>query len=455
MITRSRFIDVIVACLAGCGGTPHEIVAEVPPPPAMLDAAVHHLDDPELNHPPRRKLLSIDWTTTHVASDPDALALWATIAPTGDDWEAKLDEVPDAATARALAVALLRDGNFTCATPAPPAGPNDCAAPPLDVPAPAATATLADPCLRRVLALWAFDQLEPADVPRIRDALRAIAAIPPPESQLVAAALAKGIPETDLDARLEVLGIGFRAGQRELVNASLGALDERHLIEATQKLHIDGALEVLSAEGMRGVYIAAVTDEQLAPRARIQAMADLSATAETMAPDLRTALTSATRSPDCGVAAAAARTLDRHGEHKLVPKRPHTSKPDAMMRALCVLASYEQLQAADETSPLASYLPSRGLELLTITYNAYSEVDTDGDGDPHTERSIDLIGRDVAVLPEIEDLVRAMHHCTGTTCRSEDHEFRFVLKPSGGELVLARLEVEERPPCKKQAIPTP
>ena len=36
--------------------------------------------------------------------------------------------------------------------------------------------------------------------------------------------------------------------------------------------------------------------------------------------------------------------------------------------------------------------------------------------------------------------------CAGTTCRSVDREFRFGFK--GGELLLTRLEVNERPPCK-------
>ena len=36
-----------------------------------------------------------------------------------------------------------------------------------------------------MLALWSIAQLEDADLPRARDALRAIAAIAPPESQLV------------------------------------------------------------------------------------------------------------------------------------------------------------------------------------------------------------------------------------------------------------------------------
>ena len=109
-----------------------------------------------------------------------------------------------------------------------------------------------------------------------------------------------------------------------------------------------------------------------------------------------------------------------------------------MMRAMCVLASYENLQKADEAS-LLTRLPDApaAWSWSQVAYDPYNEVDRDGDGDPHTERTIDLIDRDTAVLPEIEDLVRAMHHCTGTICKSDDREFRFSFKRDGREMLLS------------------
>ena len=45
--------------------------------------------------PSRAKpLLAIDWSAVSLTSDDDALALWQRIAPTGDDWSDKLDEMP-------------------------------------------------------------------------------------------------------------------------------------------------------------------------------------------------------------------------------------------------------------------------------------------------------------------------------------------------------------------------
>lgn len=374
--------------------------------------------------------------------------MWTQIAPTGEDWDEKLLEIP-AAAARPLAISLLRAGNFACPPPAP--APAACPGPAIDLDPPAHAATLADPCLRRMLALWALAQLEPADVgeiPGLRDALRGIAALPPPESQLVAAALA-ALPEADAAGRLELLGIAWRAGQRELVNGSLGGLDEAALIAAVRVHRIDGALEVLSATGHRAVYLAALTDDLLAPAARVLAARELIAglAADPLPAELRRALVTAAGAADCGVAAAAARALAEVGDRRFVPRRPRSRTPATMMRALCVLASYELAAPAEEPSLLAGFLPARGLERVNVSYDALSEADTDGDGDVHTETTAELVAPGDAVLPEVEDLVRAMRACRGTTCSSADRSYRFGLRPGAGGLVLARLELVERPPC--------
>lgn len=414
--------------------------AAAPPPPPVAAPApappvAERPPDPDLHRAPPPKLLAIDWAQTPVADDASALALWRTIAPTGADWEDKLREIP-ASHARPLALALLRAGNFTCVTP--PTGA--CAKPAYDVPAPTDAATLDDPCLRRRLAMWALEQLEPADVPAARDALFAIAAIPPPESELVEAVLrlTRDVPQ---DERLAVLAVAWSAGQRDLVNAAVGPLDEAHLFTAVAKHHIAGALDVLSPEAHRAAYLAAITDEALAAKARLSAITELAARP---APDLTKALLTATRAKDCSVAAAAARALH---DPKYLPRLPRTTNPTVAMRALCVLASYEGLQAADEPSLLATYLPPRGLERTTITYDALSTTDDDGDGDVHTTHAAELVPRAEAVLPEREDLVRAFAHCTGTICVSDDHEFRFVWKPAAGGLQLTRLDLADRPPC--------
>jgi len=440
---NSTFTVLAMIWLTGCGGSrPRPAVHAAPPETSpVISATIAAPPDPDLHRPPPRRILDIDWEKISLTNDGEATALWHRIAPTGADWEDKLEEIP-AALARPLAIAVLHGGNFTCARP--PAGA--CAKPIYDVDPPADAAGFDDPCLRRLLALWSLGQLEDDDLPAVKDALLGIAAIPTPESQLVAAAI-HTIPETSQDARLEILAIAWRAGQHELVDAAAGALDEAHLTTAVQKHHIAGALDILSADAHRAVYIAAVTDEALAARARTMAIGDLVALDDKLPPDLKAALASAARSKDCAVAAAAARALDQHGDHRFVPRHPATTNIGQLMRAMCVLASYEALQHNDEASLLSTYVPKRGLERITITYDPVADDDPDGDGDPHTTHTADLIARGEVVLPELEDLVRAMPHCTGTICVSEDHEFHFVWKPFGGELLLSRIELADRPPC--------
>jgi hypothetical protein len=383
-----------------------------------------------------------------ITTQADALALWQTIAPSGADWNDKLDELP-ADLDRPLALALLRTGNFRC-MPARP--PRDCLAPQFDVDAPVATAGLGDPCLRRLLALWAIEQLEPEDVPSVMDALRAIVAIPPPESQLVVAAIHL-VPESDPVHRLELLAIANQSGQRELANVNVGSLDEPYLIEAVTKHHIDGALDVLSATGHRAIYLAAVTDEALTSKARASAITELVAAEDKLSPEVHAALVKATASPSCAVAASAVRALEQHGDTKYLPNRPNARTVQPMMRALCVLASYEQLQRADESSLLATYVPAKGLERIAVEYDALAEVDDDGDGDPHTRRSAELVPRAEVVIPEIDDFVRALQHCKGTVCASDDRQFQLGWKTIAGELRLYRLEITERPPCAHVASP--
>src|SRR5690606_4123592 len=125
----------------------------------------------------------------------------------------------------------------------------------------------------------------------------------------------------------------------------------------------------------------------LHPHARVQAISELvdAANGDKLRQPVLAAITRATRSPSCQVAAAAAQYLVRSGQRKFAPARPRNTSPASLMRGLCVLASYELEMRADEPSFLLGYVPKRGLEVVTITYDEYGDVDTDGDGDPRTE----------------------------------------------------------------------
>ena len=410
-------------CLAACGATPAP--KPVPPAPPPAKPVVHHLEDPDVNKHDA-KLLSIDWS---VQRDP--IETWKLIAPTGGDFEEKLQEIPEAQT-ETLALALLAGGNFACA-PVMSCGEA------LYIPDPAPTADFNDPCLRRMLAMWAVDQLEPDQQPK--DVLRALAAIP--DSQL-AAQVIHAVPEADQDFRLELIAIAWKAGVH-LADA-VAALDEDHLVTALVKDHIDAVIDQLTADRHRAEFVQAISDEQLSAKQRAQAMSEVAATdltttgKDVLAPDLQKALIKATHSPDCAVAAAAAHMFETRGDHRFGPKRPHTRKVEPMMRAMCVLAQYESLQRADEPSYLPGYLPAAGLDVVRVSYDEYA--------DPHTSEETTHVARDQATLPELEDMLRALSHCTGTTCSSREHDFKFGWKPGpGGDLLLTRIDVVERPSC--------
>ncbi|MEO8553910.1 MAG: hypothetical protein ABI678_28245, partial [Kofleriaceae bacterium] len=107
-------------------------------------------------------------------------------------------------------------------------------------------------------------------------------------------------------------------------------------------------------------------------------------------------------------------------------------------------AAYEATQRADEPSPLLTYLPAK-LERVTVTYDPYNDVDRDGDGDPHLERSTELVERASVTLPDLPDFLPALEHCMKSPCSTDEHAFGFTFKNG----LLARLEVVERPPCQK------
>ncbi|MFT3695163.1 MAG: hypothetical protein QM831_18645 [Kofleriaceae bacterium] len=423
-----RFI--LLAGIASCGAPQSSTATTTSTTSVKPDAqTVHHLDDPDLNHPIAAKLLAIDWSTVHLANDVDARALWQQIAPTPDDWQEKLAEVP-VELQRRLGVALLREGNFAC-----PIVPPACGKAPTFAPV---KAELADPCFRRQLALWSFDQIEKDDRDQLRDAFKQIAALPPPESELTAD-LVRATTDMDQDFRMSLVAAMKRAHQDELANTAINLFDDKHLVEATQ-LHVDGAFQALAAATQRGVFLKAIGDVALKSDTRVQAMSELVGDDDKIGPDLATALVAATKTPDCRVAAAAAIMLSRHGNHRFIPTR---GTYPSTMRGLCVLSEYELMMRGDESSPLSSYLPAHGLEYTRVIYDEYSDSDVDGDGDIHTERATQLIDRANASLPEVDILSKALMGCTKPTCETNDHVVRLTLR--GTEL--DRIDIIDKPPC--------
>ena len=91
----SRFTAAAaIAFLAACGGTPRQASSHALHPPVVTAPPAVEPDNDDANDRDLVKLpttlLSIEWSKVQLASEADALALWQRIAPTGADWEEKL-----------------------------------------------------------------------------------------------------------------------------------------------------------------------------------------------------------------------------------------------------------------------------------------------------------------------------------------------------------------------------
>jgi hypothetical protein len=253
------------------------------------------------------------------------------------------------------------------------------------------------------------------------------------------------VPETDPALRFELLAAAWQAGQHELVNSLIGELPVPQLIDAVKQLHSDGALAVLSADANRDLYLAAITDEQMARSARLQAIIDVTALEDPLAADSKAALIGAAKGKDCAVAATAAHVLAQAGDRRFVPVKPHARNAAQALHALCVAVSYGQLLRADEPSLLPGFVPHRGLDIVTNTESPVGlqpvPVDLPEGQLIHT---VDTVPPNEVAIPEADDLVRAFDHCTGTTCTSDSHEFKLTFDRAG---LLSKIEMTDLPAC--------
>jgi hypothetical protein len=126
-------------------------------------------------------------------------------------------------------------------------------------------------------------------------------------------------------------------------------------------------------------------------------------------------LVAALADPDCGVAGTAANLLTGLGKKRAVRGRPRTRKVADAMRALCVMAAAEDVDAA------RAFVGPGGLKVIDRTYDPDLEFapdeDRDGDHDPRTERSVDTIVRaDLTEVPYADLVAAGTPACRESTC---------------------------------------
>jgi hypothetical protein len=436
----------LVIAAAGCGS--RSAPAAKPAKPATGTPPIASTTPPVTDDEPP-DALRFDWTGIAIANDSDAVAVWRRLVPVAQDWELRVSTIPDEHV-RAMATALLRAGNFACAPVKTTVG---CTYVDHTFVDPPPTATLDDPCLRREIALWALDQLDPAGVAALVPTLTALARTPPPDDQLVDRVL-EIVSEQPESTRLAILGAARAAGHSgDAVDMNVDGLSDAGMIAAARDHHIDGALTALDVSLAFPLYIAAIGDRKLRPETRRGAIVDLTAEIayDRVPRELEKALVAATADPSCAVAAAAAEALAGFGRTAYLPRRPRGRKVADAMRMVCVLA------AGDHQPSPRNLIATRGLTVVERNFDPDREFDTsvpddDGDGDPRTQRIIDVFPRsEVTELPYAEELEAAMERCTGTTCTvpATGVKFHFGFAPGpGGALALSRIERQEPSGCE-------
>jgi hypothetical protein len=454
--------------LAACGGTPA-------PAPRVTAPVVPELDTPELPDPdvgadPVVDPTGIDWDTVAYATDEQALAIWARLGLDGENLADRMAWVPELDGLReAMAKAILREGNFACP---PVARPLSCTKSLLEFPELGAEHTLADPCLRRELALWALGELDDDTLHgELAADMIALAGLPPPEEELNRAALLRA---EDPTLRLQMLDAAERAGSEQIADENLGSLSASGLETAALQLHVDGAVVALGPDGYLQLYLAALADPQLRTETRVHIARELGDYALSLDPNdanhatVTAALERARVAADCAIAAGALDALELiEGEPRPVTFAKN-ARPDAYARALCV--ALHRFERAPALGALLDQIAPKGLVLedrfqddqrvaqLWVEYPDEKdanrdgapdvpEADPDGDGDPSTWVEAQRVARaDLLELDVWQDVAEALSGCKTAECKVPDHEVWLRLtwkKGARGRLQLTKIDRRE------------
>lgn len=429
---------------AACGAAPPPSAAppkvRVAPPPAVLtgppvEAPLAGLD---LSGPHR--VVEVDWSAVRLASDADALALWQRIAPTGLDWELRVAEIPDErAIVGPLALAQLRHADLSCASVGRNVG---CTADP-GVYEVAPTATWADPCLQRELALWSVAQLGMPDFVPHQDLLLKLVSRPADDD--LADAVLSTLEDAASSLRLRLMVAALAAGNRGAVEANLEGLPTDVLSALLLEHHVDGVLERLDVDAMPQTILTAARDRQLAATTQSNALSDLVhwlADRDPEAPptnvsrgDVVLALRQAVADAPCPTATHALELLEELGVQVAAPRRART--PAEWRRVACIR---EALGA-----PLVSLFAAAGVR---TTERLSPLPDDDGAAAPDLITHDDWAPAELAEVPFGDELFAASTRCRAERCRTAAGDWlTLTFARKGGALRLGAIELHAPGRC--------
>ena len=302
---------------------------------------------------------------------------------------------------RGMAIALLEGGNLRCDDVAVE---EQCGEYHGEIAPPRPDATLADPCLRRHLAVWALGELEPEDTRALAGTLVEIVAMGAP----------RDVDDPEHAARL--------AAETMLPEAVFdAAIDDDLRLALLEVADPDLAARRLSDLETREARIAALVDPGFDAAARLDLLWQL---LDDTGPDLAPALREVAGDPDCALAFEASRAL---GD---LPARPESHDADEHLRALCLLG-----QGDDPDEAFRAWIPDRGVEVV-------SRDDFDPD---LVERH--RLHRDEHGYEPL--LAESGWTCDGLTCTGGGHrgEATVTFARAGASLVVRRIEVQRYSGC--------
>jgi hypothetical protein len=345
------------------------------------------------------------------ATEPaDVLAEWRELAPTFARWDLVSAMIPQGDRPR-MARAILVAGGFDC--PARDLPPPGCAAP-ARVGLPAPLAGIDDPCMRRVIALWALDVLEPEQLAQVGDALASIAKLPEAEDQLDERLLARLWAESPRRARAVA-----RAA---------------HRIAPTLPVDIDWVRDRDWLAGVAGDATASLEERIVA----IDALSKAAPPAHILPRDVRATLIALTTHRSCRLAMHAVAALASHGEPRFLPVRPRNGSVADTARALCM--------AAVNDAPISAMQQLAMHELYAQAMppppGAFVAIGRHGNAEPPLDRTRPLV--------PVHQHGRVLEHCTNTTCDNgiDRAELVFAPAPDGGHHLTGLVYAPGGSPCQ-------
>jgi len=353
---------------------------------------------------------------------PDqALALWKKLAPTGADYDKKLASIPpDPSVRRPMALALLAGGNFTCAETV---SYEECGEDRMDWKDFDLKSTFDNPCLRRRLALWALAELDPGDLPKVADTLRAMLEMDEPEAELQPAALA-AFERGPEPLRLTAYKIAVAKDMEDKIQVA--GLSEQGMAMAARELGIDSAALALDPSRQLEVLAQVLNDDrQLSDETRGTILATLS---EVRGAIVTRALEKlAAGGLNCDLAMSAALALEERGDGSFLPRRWLNEDEDAARRALCM--SMHDSDEGRARTLLASFVGKQGVRVTKVSKSEWAEVERRmSDAGPEPDAGAET----VTSLDEIEELLGEAIEADNSDPEWHKREVSFTRADDGG-----------------------